>query len=361
MEDGIAYLFKHACALGNLGKDVLVKDGLHQNENRSVLVLDAKLLGLDINVDGVDLVNATLLFSLLDNPVAKVIVDGVATTLAVLVFVVAANVELLLELAGQLCLAGLDGFRTHVDSPLIILDLVFSVGSGNCLGLDLLELVIAADVGLVVASLVGAVLRAIFAAAGAILLGMAILLGLFGSSALSLVLLALLGLVLKDESTKLQAEVNVGALTASLAIEDDVIIFDDDIGLRVLAFLAEDEFVDEAIEMVLQLGSIVGAVDDPTVVLGVNVGLSTKLETKVLDDIGTRASKRLSDAGQVDDNGLDTVTLAFNLGLDALHLVAVEGIADIATNVDESHDDGCKRFIFLKTWILWFLSDETRS
>lgn len=360
----MAHLFKHACALRNLSKDVLVKDSLHQNENRSVLVLDAKLLGLDINVDGVDIVNATLFFSLLDNPVAKVVVDGVATTLAVLVFVIAAaNAELLLKLAGQLCLAGLDGFRAHVDSPFIIFDLDISVGSGNCLSLDLLELVIAADVGLIVASLVGAVLRAIFAAAVAILFGMTILLGLFGSSALGLVLLALLGLVLEDESTKLQADVNVGALTASLAIEDDVIIFDGDIGLRVLAFLAEDKSVDEAIEMILQLGGIVGAIDDPTVVLGVNVGLSTKLETKVLDDIGTRASKRLSDAGQVDDNGLDSVTLAFNLGLDALHLVAVEGIADIATNVDESHDDGCIKGFFCGDDILGFifLSGETRS
>ena len=37
----------------------------------------------------------------------------------------------------------------------------------------------------------------------------------------------------------------------------------------------------------------------------------------------------LSDVAQVDDDGLDTVTLAFNLGLKTLHLVAVEGVADV--------------------------------
>lgn len=58
-------------------------------------------------------------------------------------------------------------------------------------------------------------------------------------------------------------------------------VFELEIGLRVLALLAKDEAVDEAVEVVLELGSIVGAVDDPAVVFGVFVGLSTKLEAKV--------------------------------------------------------------------------------
>lgn len=40
---------------------------------------------------------------------------------------------------------------------------------------------------------------------------------------------------------------------------------------------------------------------------------------------------------QVDDNSLDTIALALNLGLEALHLVTVEGVGDIPTNVDASH------------------------
>lgn len=47
----------------------------------------------------------------------------------------------------------------------------------------------------------------------------------------------------------------------------------------------------------------------------------------------------MSNAGQVYDDSLDAVTLAFNLRLEALHLVAVEGVGDIAANVDGSH--GC--------------------
>lgn len=37
----------------------------------------------------------------------------------------------------------------------------------------------------------------------------------------------------------------------------------------------------------------------------------------------------MSNIAQVDNDSLDTVTLAFDLGLEALHLVAVEGILDI--------------------------------
>jgi len=55
--------------------------------------------------------------------------------------------------------------------------------------------------------------------------------------------------------------------------------------LWILAFLAKDEPADEAVKVVLELVGIVGAVDDPAVVGGVCIGLSTELEAKVLDDI----------------------------------------------------------------------------
>jgi hypothetical protein len=45
----------------------------------------------------------------------------------------------------------------------------------------------------------------------------------------------------------------------------------------------------------------------------------------------------LRNAGQVGDDSLDAVSLALDLGDDALHLVAVEGVGDIAANVDERH------------------------
>jgi hypothetical protein len=37
----------------------------------------------------------------------------------------------------------------------------------------------------------------------------------------------------------------------------------------------------------------------------------------------------VSNAAEVGNDGFDTVTFAFNLGLETLHLVAVEGVGDI--------------------------------
>ena len=54
-----------------------------------------------------------------------------------------------------------------------------------------------------------------------------------------------------------------------------------------------------------------------------------------------RAGQGLSNTAQVDDDGLDAVALALDLGLQAFHLVAVEGVGDIAADVDVGHDCGC--------------------
>lgn len=45
----------------------------------------------------------------------------------------------------------------------------------------------------------------------------------------------------------------------------------------------------------------------------------------------------MCNAAQIDNNRLDTVTFALDLGLEPLHLVAVEGIGNIAANVNGSH------------------------
>ena len=81
-------------------------------------------------------------------------------------------------------------------------------------------------------------------------------------------------------------------------------------------------------------------VDDPTIIRRLGVGLSTQFETEILDHIGGRSTERVGDGVQVDNNSLDTVALALNLGLQTLHLITVEGIGDIPANVDGSHDDG---------------------
>lgn len=330
----VTYLLQHARTLGDLSANILVKQSLDENLDSPMLALNAEFLGLDVDVDGVDVINGALLGGLSHDPVAELIVDGITAFLILVV----ANVELLLELAWKLSLAGFDSLLADINSPIIILDLSFGVEFRG-LSLHLLKLVIAAGVTVLIVA-VGAVLRAIFAAAVAILFSGAVLLSFAGSLSFSLILLALLGLVLEDKTTQLEAKVHVGTLTTSLAIEDNVAILDNVLSLRVLALLAENEFVDKAVKMVLKLGGIVSTIDDPTIILGVHVGLSSKLKTEVLDDMGARTGKRLGDARQVDDNGLDSVTLAFNLGLETLHLVAIEGVADIAADVDESHDDG---------------------
>lgn len=67
-------------------------------------------------------------------------------------------------------------------------------------------------------------------------------LGLFTSLTIcllcGLVLLALLWLVLQDEGAELEARIDFGLLTASLAVEGNATVFDLDIGLRILALLA---------------------------------------------------------------------------------------------------------------------------
>jgi hypothetical protein len=220
----------------------------------------------------------------------------------------------------------------------MVLDLSLDVDF-RCLSLHLLELIIRASIT-IISIAIGAILGAIFTTCVTVLLVCgSILLGLAGRLALGLVLLALLGLVLKDEAAQFETEINIGALTTSLAVEENMAILDDNVGLWVLTFFAEDKLVDEAIEMVLKLGCVMSTVDDPSVILGVHISLGTQLKTEVLDDMGARASERLGNAGQVDNNGFDTVSFAFNLCLETLHLVAIEGVADVAANIDESHGD----------------------
>ena len=44
---------------------------------------------------------------------------------------------------------------------------------------------------------------------------------------------------------------------------------------------------------------------------------------------GWRTTQRLCDAAKVDNDSLDAVSLSFYLGLETLHLIAVEGIRNI--------------------------------
>lgn len=50
----------------------------------------------------------------------------------------------------------------------------------------------------------------------------------------------------------------------------------------------------------------------------------------------------MRDAAQVHNNGLDSVTLALDLGLNLFHLVAIERVGVVAANVNSSHVCGWK-------------------
>src|SRR5690349_10505485 len=144
-----------------------------------MLGLDAQLLRLDVDVDVVNVGDATLLLGLLLDPGTQLVVDGVSTALALLVLIIAVQNELLLELARELLLAGLDGLLAHVHSPVVVLDLDCLVLENLGLGLDLAGqgVVVALD-SLVIA--VGRGLVRVVVASGAVLLALAVLLGLAG-------------------------------------------------------------------------------------------------------------------------------------------------------------------------------------
>lgn len=102
-------------------------------------------------------------------------------------------------------------------------------------------------------------------------------------------------------------------MAASLAVHQDVTILDADDGLRVLAVFAKDELGDVTIKIVLQLAGFVSTVDDPAIVLWVDVRLSTKFEAKVLDDVSWRTSKLLSNVAEIDDNSFDAISFSSTL------------------------------------------------
>jgi hypothetical protein len=250
-----------------------------------VLRIHTKLLGLGQNLGISHIVDAILLLCSVIHPGAKSVV-GIFAIFSVFVFAV--DNQRSLELSSQLVGTSLDGLLGSINGPLNLLGL----NRLDCLGLgiDTAGQLVVTGIGLVIiAIVVGMVRVAVIVASvwAAILVIMdAGLLACLAFGLLrGLVLFALLGLVLDDEAGQFETHVNVGALTAGLAIKGDVVILDMDIGFRVLALLAENELGNEAVKVVLKLGSLVGTVNDPTIVGWVAIGLGTQLETEVFDDI----------------------------------------------------------------------------
>lgn len=330
------HLLQHSGTGVDLLNNTVVKDALCENSRSAVLGLDAKLLRLEVNVDVFDLGDTALLLSLGLDPLAKLL-ERVVSAFGV---VAVLDDQCVLQILWQCLGTRLDGSLGHINRPLDLLLLDFSKFLG--LGIDSPGKIIVAGVALVfnlVLNRVGATV-----ARTAILLKSTIPLGFLARLAICLfgrlVLFALLWRVLQDVSRELVAQVGLADLATRLAVEKNLAILDIDHSLRVLAFLAQHELVDETVQIILQLASLVGAIDDPAIILGVDVGLGAKLEAEVFDHIVWWTSELICDLAQVHNDGFDAVAFAFHLGLDFLHLVAVEGVSDIATDVDVGHDCG---------------------
>lgn len=282
---GRDHALEHAAAGLDLLDNVLVEDGLSKDCDGLVLSLDTKLLGLEVNFNIVKLGDTTLLLTLRKDPLAELVV-GVALTVLVLSTL---NDKSTLEVVRQISGTSLDGCLRHVDSPF---DLLLLLGLIKLLGLGVdaaSELIVTTSIHSEIA-IVFVLVRAAIGTAVAILIdSSAVALSLLSSPALGLlgglVFLALGRELLQDERRQLLARVGLSNGTAGLAVHENALVLDANNSLGVLATSAEDELVDEAVEVVLQLGSLVGSVDDPSVVLGVVGGLGTEFETEVLDDV----------------------------------------------------------------------------
>jgi hypothetical protein len=82
------------------------------------------------------------------------------------------------------------------------------------------------------------------------------------------------------------AELDIGGSTAGFAVTDDAsFLGNNKVGLGVLALSTKNKSVDEAVERVLELGSVVGSVDDVPVVGRLGSDLGSELETEVFNNI----------------------------------------------------------------------------
>jgi hypothetical protein len=66
-------------------------------------------------------------------------------------------------------------------------------------------------------------------------------------------------------------------------------------------------------------------------------------------------------AAQIDDDSLDAVALAFNLGLELLHLVAVKGIRDILTGISKVRKQRAKSHRTLRMLIVAILNGKVAN
>lgn len=220
-----AYLFEQRSFSFDLGRDLFIKESLRQDLNSLMLPGNAQFLYFLVNINRAGV-------AILLSPTAELTVR----TVRVLVTVVIAQVK-----AGHATLCGLgassNGFSGRIDRPVILLD--------GRLGLDVRsladefsQLILITSVSLVIesrrrrVSVSAVVSRAVTA-----------------RSFLGLALLRVLRRVLEDECGQLVPHIDIGPLAASFAVANDGLVpRNKEVGLGVLARLAQYESVDEAVK-----------------------------------------------------------------------------------------------------------------
>lgn len=278
------HTLEHSSATVNLLDHSIVENCLGENSESPVLCFDVQLLGLEIDFNIIDLGDTALFSGLSFDPFAELLVRAVTT---LTIFVVLINKCRSLEIIGQTMHASLDSSLGCINGPLDFLLFLLGFVEFLSFGVDPLEEFVAASI--VCISIIIAIPVVGIAVTRTAIVEFAIPLSLLASLAIgflrALVLLALLWRTLENEGGQLVAEIDVGSLATCLAVENDVSILDVDDSLGVLAVATKDKFADEAVEIVLKLACLMCSVDDPAVVLGIEIGLSTKFEAKVLDDV----------------------------------------------------------------------------
>ena len=283
MTIGSDQLLEQTSAAFDLLGNLLVEDTLCQNGASLVLGLNAELLSLHVDLNITDVGDAALLSSGINDPASQLLVGrGSIGSLIVTIL----NDKGTLEVRGEILGTSLHGLLGNVNSPLIILDLGLGLDGLSLTGHFIIAVSLEGEISIL--AILGVV-----AVTGTGILAIGSLLLLSLTAGLLFLLLATLGVVANDESAQLEARIDIGALTTSLAVQGNFLVLDKDIGLGVLALLAQHKLGDEAVEVILELGGIVRAVDDPTVVGGLSVGLGTKFKSEVLDEIGRRPTEGL--------------------------------------------------------------------
>ena len=89
----------------------------------------------------------------------------------------------------------------------------------------------------------------------------------------------------QNERGELQARIDVCTLATCFTVKRNITALDLNDSLGVLARSAKHELVDKAVEVVLELGGIVSSVDNPAIIRWINIGLRTKFEAEILDEI----------------------------------------------------------------------------